>query len=142
MMNATISAAAERTETITHNGKVLCLIVRSELRAKTVFHTSNDINLQVGHIVYRAGGEVQRHRHPPITRTVVGHAEVVIVESGRAHFDVYSEEDGQLLCTREVGPRDIVVVMAGGHGYRMIEDTVLIEVKQGPFSGVPEKILF
>jgi hypothetical protein len=32
--------------------------------------------------------------------------------------------------------------MTGGHGFRMLEDTVLLEVKQGPYGGQAEKSRF
>ena len=32
--------------------------------------------------------------------------------------------------------------VGGGHGFRMIEDTVLFEIKQGPYGGPAEKERF
>jgi hypothetical protein len=46
------------------------------------------------------------------------------------------------VCSRDVGEGDVVVLLGGGHGFRMIEDSVLIEVKQGPYFGTQEKELF
>ncbi len=37
---------------------------------------------------------------------------------------------------------DILVLVSGGHGFRMLEDTVLMEVKQGPYTGLKEKERF
>jgi hypothetical protein len=37
---------------------------------------------------------------------------------------------------------DVVVLLDGGHGFRMLEDTVLLEIKQGPYSGLGEKEQF
>jgi hypothetical protein len=35
-----------------------------------------------------------------------------------------------------------MIMVGGGHGFRMTEDTVLLEVKQGPYPGVQEKERF
>ena len=35
-----------------------------------------------------------------------------------------------------------MLMISGGHGFRMLEDTVLFEVKQGPYTGLDEKKWF
>jgi hypothetical protein len=35
-----------------------------------------------------------------------------------------------------------MLMVAGGHGFRMLEDTVILEVKQGPYTGEDEKERF
>ena len=47
-----------------------------------------------------------------------------------------------LVATRELLPGDIMLMVGGGHGFRMLEDTVLLEVKQGPYTGLDEKERF
>ena len=37
---------------------------------------------------------------------------------------------------------DIVLLLGGAHGFRMLEDTVLFEVKQGPYIPKKDKIIF
>jgi hypothetical protein len=37
---------------------------------------------------------------------------------------------------------DLIVFLAGGHGFRLLEDCVMLEIKQGPYSGVDEKTRF
>jgi hypothetical protein len=32
-----------------------------------------------------------------------------------------------------------MLMVDGGHGFRMIDDTVIVEVNQGPYTGVDEK---
>ena len=68
----------------------------------------------------------------------MGTSEVVIVKSGRCEVDIY-DDDHQLIATRELGPGDIMLMVSGGHGFRMLEDTVLLEIKQGPYPGLDEK---
>jgi hypothetical protein len=46
------------------------------------------------------------------------------------------------VATRELRDGDIMLMVGGGHGFRMIDDTILIEVKQGPYTGIDEKERF
>lgn len=136
------SAENSRVETVMHDGKVLCIIVRATpWPVRTEFYTPNDYNLQLGNIVYPAGGTIPRHSHRPVTRTVTGTSEVLVVQKGRMFIDLYDDEK-ELIATYEMAAGDAVALVSGGHGFRLIEDTVLLEVKQGPYSGVQEKDRF
>lgn len=131
-----------RIESIEHEGQVIGLIVRSGAApAATKFLTSSEDNLQLGYVVYPSGGEIQRHIHLPLGRHLTGTSEVVIVKQGRCEIDFYTE-DKQLLTTREISEGDVMLLLRGGHGFRMSEDTVLFEVKQGPYTGLEEKERF
>ena len=37
---------------------------------------------------------------------------------------------------------DIILLIKGGHGFSVIEDVKMIEVKQGPYAGDKDKIRF
>jgi hypothetical protein len=129
-------------ETIAVDGVVLAYITRSApLPERTTFLTPDDCNLQVGHVVYPGGGEITRHMHLPVERHLVGTTEVLIVERGRCEVDVFGPER-QLVTTRELHTGDILIAVGGGHGFRVLEDTVLLEIKQGPYPGGAEKERF
>ena len=122
-------------ETIDLDGQVLAYIARGgTLPNATRFLTPDDCNLQVGHVVYPAGGEIRRHMHLPIQRHVEGTTEVLVMQRGRCEVDVFGP-DRQLVATRELQEGDILIAIGGGHGFRMLEDTVLLEIKQGPYPG-------
>jgi hypothetical protein len=63
------------------------------------------------------------------------------VKKGSCILDVYTRE-GHLVCSIQLGEGDLMLMVGGGHGFRMLEDTVLLEVKQGPYTGIDEKRLF
>jgi len=129
-------------EHITWNGQPLCYIVRTGLNPEqTTFLTPPEFKQQVGYIVYPAGGEIARHVHRPLERHLVGTSEVLMVKKGRCLIDVYND-DHELVATRELHPGDVMLMVGGGHGFRMLEDTVLLEIKQGPYTGVEEKERF
>ena len=129
-------------ETIAADGAVLAYVARGGAQPhETRFLTPNDCSLQVGHVVYPAGGVVARHMHLPIERHLVGTTEVLVVQSGRCEVDVY---DGAraVVATLELQSGDILIAVGGGHGFRMQEDTVLLEIKQGPYPGTADKERF
>ena len=132
----------EHLEQIVCDEKPLAYIIRAEARpAETTFVTPPDFKQQVGFVVYPAGGLIQRHDHRPLERHLVGTAEVLVVQRGHCEIDIYNDSR-ELVATRELRPGDIMVMVAGGHGFRMLEDTVFLEIKQGPYTGEDEKERF
>ena len=120
-------------EVIENDGAELCYIIRAELAPNaTTFITPPDYKQQVGFIAYPAGGEVQRNLHLPLERHIVGTSEVLLVRKGRCTLDVYDDAK-DLVASREVSAGDLVLMVGGGHGFRMLEDTLFLEVKQGPY---------
>ena len=129
-------------EQIIWKDKPLAYIIRAEMApGKTTFLTPSELNLQVGFVVYPAGGEVARHLHRPLERHIVGTSEVLVVKEGRCQMDIY-DDDRRLVATRELRKGDIMLMVGGGHGFRMLEDTILLEIKQGPYTGLDEKERF
>lgn len=125
-------------ERITWNGRDLAYIMRASLRPPaTTFVTPNHATLQVGYVVYPSGGRIASHIHPRLKRQVNGTSEVLVVKTGRCEVDLY-DSDKVLVTTRELCCGDVIVIMGGGHGFRMLEDTVLLEIKQGPYLGPEE----
>jgi hypothetical protein len=124
------------------SGVVLAYLVRGGTPpSETTFLTPHDCGLQVGHVVYPAGGEIARHVHLPIERHLVGSTEVLLLQQGRCEVDVYTD-DRRMVLTREMHVGDILIAVSGGHGFRVLEDTVLLEIKQGPYPGGAEKARF
>ena len=132
--NSTETAkAALAMEYISSGEQLLCCIIRARSSpAQTTFLTPPESNLQVGYIVYGAGQEIPRHVHLPIERRLQRTGEVLVVQEGRCEVDVYNDAK-ELIATRTLEPHDIAVLLAGGHGFRLLEHTVLLEVKQGPY---------
>ena len=88
-----------------------------------------------------AGYVIQPHVHNPVTREVQYTNEVLIVRSGRVQVDFYSEQKSYLL-SRVLEHGDIILLIRGGHGFKMLDPTEIIEVKQGPYAGDLDKTRF
>ncbi len=129
-------------EVVESRGQVLCYIVRAEFQPdETTFLTPTEENLQVGYIVYSSGNDIPRHVHNPVRHWVEATSEVLMVRKGRLTVDLYSDERLKV-ASRELNTGDVIILVGGGHGFKTSEDTVLLEVKQGPYRGVDEKVRF
>jgi hypothetical protein len=129
-------------EDITDDGVHLARIIRAGLRPdETLFLTPPEFFLQVGFVGRPAGGEVIRHVHRPIERHLTTTAEVLMVMKGHCAMDVYNDAR-ELVATRDLRQGDVLLFLGGGHGFRMIEPTVFLEIKQGPYTGIDEKERF
>jgi hypothetical protein len=132
----------EHVEHIVWKGQPLAYVIRAELVPdKTTFLTPDSFKQQVGFVVYPKDGVIARHDHRPLERHLVGTSEVLVLRQGRCEIDIYSPER-ELVTTRELKAGDIMLMVGGGHGFRMLEDTVFLEVKQGPYTGIDEKERF
>jgi len=129
-------------EIVEAEDRPLCYIIKASLAPReTTFVTPPEFKQQVGFVAYKAGGEIPRHAHLPLERKLVGTAEVLVVREGRCLIDLYDDEK-RPVATREIGAGDVVLLVGGGHGFRMLEDTLFLEVKQGPYLGLEEKERF
>lgn len=129
-------------EFITDGDDVLALIVRAGVMPQsTTFVTPDDFTQQAGFVVYPAGGEIPAHDHLPIPRALIGTAETLFVRHGRMQARIYDRQR-RLNATCVLSTGDVLMLVNGGHGFTMLEDTVLFEVKQGPYTGLVEKERF
>ena len=129
-------------EWIKDGDQVLGCIIPSEYEpSRTEFVTPDSYKQQVGFVVYKEGGTITPHLHHEMERNLRGTSEVLLVREGHCWVDFY-HNDKSFLCSRELTTGDVLVLVSGGHGFRMIEDTVFFEIKQGPYVGVQEKERF
>ena len=132
----------DRVEQISWNDHPLAYIVRHDYEpAATTFVTPADFTQQLGFVVTPKGGEIQPHLHRSLERRIRGISEVLLVKKGRCEVNFYTNEK-EPVTTRELGVGDILLLIDGGHGFRMLEDTVFVEIKQGPYIGLEEKERF
>lgn len=129
-------------EIITDGKTELAYIIQADwMPDKTEFLTPGDLPLQMGMIVYGADQSITPHVHLPISRNVEGTTECVIVRKGKCEIDIFDSER-RFITTRELAAGTIILLLGGGHGFRMTEDTILFEVKQGPYAGDADKERF
>lgn len=151
-MNATLESpelasdmvhpSSDPIEHITWNGQFIATILRRDFRPEqTTFITPDGYYQQTGLVVYPAGGVIKRHVHLPLQRHLVGTPETILVRAGKVEVDLFGL-DRTPLGTWVLEAGDLIILAGGGHGFRCLENTILLEVKQGPYTGLKEKEFF
>ena len=121
-------------EEITHNGKVIAIIVRSNYTSdNVVFFSPSDFSQQLGYLPHKKGSIIKSHVHKKVDRKVTITQEVLFIKKGRILVDLYTE-DKKHIASRELSSGDVIFLCSGGHGFKALEDIEMIEVKQGPYS--------
>ena len=139
---AEYSIMKHTVEQITHAGKLLAIIVPSGFQREGIeFFTLNEFSQQLAYMNRPAGYRIRAHLHNPVRREVVFTQEVIFVRSGKVAVEFYSEER-EYVGQRIVASGDVVMLVSGGHGLKMLEPSEIIEVKQGPYTGDQDKELF
>ena len=82
-----------------------------------------------------------RHIHRPTERHITGTPECIVVRKGKTEVIIFDNDKNEV-CRRTLNAGDILLLVSGGHGFTYSEDTVLMEIKQGPFVGVDDKERF
>ncbi|GEM_PF-103071 len=105
------------------------------------FFTPNEYSQQLAFMAWPEGKHIEAHVHNPVSREVQHTLEVLFVRRGRVRADLYDEER-QYLESHILGTGDMIFLAAGGHGFKCLEATQMIEVKQGPYVGDQDKTRF
>ena len=122
--------------TVVHEGAVMALIRRGCEGAEpgVSFLTPNEYPLQVGILNHPAGTQIKPHVHRDIHYEVNTTQEFIYVESGRIEIILYDDTWDEV--TRDVlSGGDFVLFVSGGHSLKVLEESRMVEVKQGPYPG-------
>ncbi len=130
------------TETIHDNGLQLAIIIYSSHKEDGIrFFTNDNDSQQLGYMNRPEGYIIPPHRHNLVPREVHFTQEVLFIKSGKVRVDFYT--NGQSYVTsRILLSGDVILLCDGGHGFKMIEQSEIIEVKQGPYCGEQDKVRF
>jgi mannose-6-phosphate isomerase-like protein (cupin superfamily) len=129
-------------EKIEVKGKILAIIISSSYNKNGIeFFTPNDFSQQLGYMNRDAGYRIDPHYHRLLERKVTLTQEVLYVKSGRVRVDFFDDEK-IFFGSRIITKGDVILLAAGGHGFEFLEDSEMIEVKQGPYAGEDDKVRF
>lgn len=129
-------------ETIDCNGRMLALIIRAGHDADGIeFFTPDEYSQQLAYMKRPHGYVISPHVHNPVPRQVQFTKEVLFIKSGRLRVDFYND-DQQYLESRILNERDVILLAFGGHGFEMLAQSEIVEVKQGPYAGEEDKTRF
>jgi mannose-6-phosphate isomerase-like protein (cupin superfamily) len=126
-------------ERVSFDGVDFAIIVRSGFNEPGIhFFTPGEFSQQLGYMRHPAGHVIEPHIHNEVHRSVHFTREVLFVRRGRLRVDFYTD-DGNYLESRELEAGDVILLAAGGHGFKVLEEIEMIEVKQGPYIGDADK---
>lgn len=129
-------------ERILHNTISLAVIIRASYTNTGIeFFTTENDSQQLGYMNRPKGYEILPHRHNIVQREVNLTQEVLYIKSGKVRVDFYDNEQNYLE-SRIVLKGDVILLADGGHGFMMLEQSEIIEVKQGPYCGERDKVRF
>lgn len=132
----------EDVEKIEYNSQLLAIIVYASFRKAGIsFFTPGELSQQLAYMRHPPGKKIEAHLHNPVPRTVQFTHEALFVKSGKLRVDFYSE-DKTYLESRILGGGDVIMLVSGGHGFDILEETEMLEVKQGPYAEDRDKTRF
>ena len=130
-------------ENIIHKKKLYALIVRKKFRKKkgVNFFTSKEATQQFGYMKHKKNHLIMPHQHNKRLTKILITTEVIILLKGILRVDFYSEKK-KYLFSKKIYDGDLIMLTNGGHGFKVLTDVEMIEVKQGPYSLSSDKVKF
>ena len=120
----------------------MAMIIRNSYMCDGVdFITPNEYSQQVAYMHHPTGKTIDAHVHNLVHRNVVMTQEVLFIKKGVLRVDFYDEYEDYLE-SRDLCAGDIILLVSGGHGFHVLEEVEMVEVKQGPYAGNNDKKRF
>lgn len=98
------------------------------------FVSEPEWSLQVGLLEWPRALAVSAHAHLPHNPGQVLHQEFLLVVSGEVEVEFF-DETGFRFQTEILAQGQALLQVRGGHGFRSLTESRLIEVKSGPYQG-------
>tara|TARA_B100000959_G_C14897053_1_gene589240 strand:- start:290 stop:724 length:435 start_codon:yes stop_codon:yes gene_type:complete len=126
------------------NKKLLyALIVRKSYKKKkgVSFFTDKKATQQFGYMSHKKNHVILPHSHNKRSSRIQTTTEVIIVLEGILRVDFYDNKE-KYLFSKKIYADDLIMLSNGGHGFKILKDVKMIEVKQGPYSLSMDKVKF
>jgi hypothetical protein len=129
-------------EEIIIDGKLAAILLKAGYDESGIhFFTSSELSQQLASMSYPAGKIIPAHTHRPVRRDVFSTQEALFIRKGKLRVDFYSSEQ-EYRCSRILQIGDVILLVAGGHGFEVLEELNMVEIKQGPYTGDNDKVTF
>ena len=131
-----------QVEEVKKKNRLLAMIIRNNYECNGVdFITPDEYSQQVAYMHHPTGKSIDAHVHNMVHRNVVLTQEVLFLKKGVLRVDFYDEYEDYLE-SRKLYAGDIILLVSGGHGFHVLEEVEMVEVKQGPYAGEQDKRRF
>jgi hypothetical protein len=129
-------------EMLKYHENLMAIIVRADFQMEGIqFFTGDNDSQQLGYMNRPKDYVIPPHRHNLVPREVHYTQEVLFIKSGKVRVDFFTNEQ-EYVTSRILHPGDVILLADGGHGFKMLEPSEIIEVKQGPYCGELDKVRF
>ena len=130
-------------EKIKYKKKLYALIVRGKYRNKKgiTFFTNNKDIQQFGYMNHKKNHIIKPHIHKRQTRKLIYTSEVILILKGKLRVDFYTTKK-KYLFSKLLNEKDIIMLVHGAHGFKVVKNVQMIEIKQGPYITKLDKIKF
>lgn len=129
-------------ENIIYKEKLLSVIIRSNYSSSGIeFFTPDDFSQQLAYMNRAKEYVIPPHLHNTVQRDVHYTQEVLVIRKGKVRVDYYND-DKEYIESKILNKGDVVLLAYGGHGFEILEDSEIIEIKQGPYVGEMDKVRF
>jgi hypothetical protein len=129
-------------KTIVDKDKIIAIYIDRDFKFDGIkFLSDPRYSQQVGYMSRPKGYSIPRHIHNRVERQVFYTQEVLFVKSGCVQVELYNDEQ-ELVDTIIMQPTEAIFLVSGGHGFTFLEESELIECKQGPYAGDKDKRRF
>ena len=106
------------------------------------FLTKDQDLLQLGFIKHKKNHYIKSHIHLKKPRIINYCTEVLLIEKGRVKIKFFDNNNSDIKKDKILSKGDIIMLFQGGHGFKILEKTQIIEIKQGPYvEGKDKKII-
>jgi hypothetical protein len=131
-----------KVETIVDGLEPIALLIRADFDAEGLhFFTPGSFSQQVAYMRHPKDKVVEPHVHNLVARQVLYTQEVLLVRRGKVEVNLFSSRR-EFLTSRILQDGDLILLCGGGHSLKMLEETSMIEIKQGPYAGDNDKTRF
>ncbi len=129
-------------ETLKTGDQLLAVIMSHRFSEPGIhFFTPNDLSQQLAYMRHPSGKVIDPHVHNPVDRSVHYTQEVLFIKRGKLRVDFYDNAQ-KYLESRVLEAGDVILLATGGHGFEVLEEVEMVEVKQGPYAGDQDKTRF
>jgi hypothetical protein len=129
-------------ERIQSGNELFAIILGARYREEGIhFFTPDKFSQQLAFMRHPAGKLIAPHINNALSREVQFTQEVLFIRKGKLRVDFFDLAQ-QYLESRILGAGDAILLIQGGHGFEVLEELEMIEVKQGPYGGEGDKTPF
>ena len=129
-------------EKVQKDKKIYAIIIRANYSNEGIeFFTPDEFSQQLAYMKRPKGYNISPHLHLNTNKNIQNTQEVLLIRSGKVRVDFY-EDNKEYFTSKILIKGDVILLAFGGHGFEVLEESEIIEVKQGPYAENKDKERF